>query len=92
MLVTKWVAEVWEKIKTNKEMIIRAFTKCGITTKEDGSENHLVHIEGISYVMPHPKEEFHLDTSSDEDSGKSLSSTYDAISSSDEANEPAFES
>ena len=92
VLVTKWVAEAWEKIKTNKEMIIRAFTKWGITTNEDGSENHLVHIEEISYVMPQQEEEFHLEASSDEDSDNSLSSTYDAMSSSDEANEPAFES
>ena len=90
VLVTKWVAEAWEKIKTNKEMIICAFTKCGITTNEDGSENYLVHIEGISNVMPQPEEEFHLETSNDEDSDNSLSSTYDAMSSSDEANEPAF--
>ena len=73
-------------------MIIRAFTKCGITTNEDGSENPLVHIDGISYVMPQPEEEFHLEMSSDEDSDNSLSSTYDAMSSSDEANEHAFES
>ena len=87
VLVTKWVAEAWEKIKTNKEMIIRAFTKCGITTNEDGSENHLVNIEGISYVMPQLEEEFHLETSS---SDNSSSSTYDAMSLSDEANEPDF--
>ena len=92
VLVTKWVAEAWEKIKTNKEMIIRAFTKWGITTNEDESENHLVHIEEISYVMPQQEEEFHLEASSDEDSDNSLSSIYDAMSSSDEANEPAFES
>ena len=92
VLVTTWVAEAWEKIKTNKEMIIRAFTKCGITTNEDGSENHLLHTEGISYVMPQPEEDFHLETSSNEDSDNSLSSTYDVMSSSDEANEPAFES
>ena len=92
VLVTKWVAKAWEKIKINKEMIIRVFTKCGITTNKDGSENLLVHIEGISYVMIQLKEEFHLETSSDEDSDNSLSSTYDAISSSDEANGPAFES
>ena len=92
VLVSKWVAEAWEKIKTNKEMIIRAFTKWGITTNEDGSENHLVHIEGISYVMSQPEEEFHLETSSDEDSDNSLSSTFDAMSLSDEANEPALES
>ena len=92
VLVTKWVAEAWEKIKTNKKMIIRAFTKCGITTNEDGSENHLVYTEGISYVMPQPEEEFHLEMSSDEDSDNSLSSKFDAMSSSDEANEPAFES
>ena len=58
---------------------------------EDGSESHLVHIEGISYVMPQPEEEFHLEMFSDKDSDNSLSSTYDAMPSSDEANEPAFE-
>ena len=55
-------------------------------------ENHLVHIEEISYVMPQQEEEFHLERSSDEDSDNSLSSTYSAMSSSDEASEPAFES
>ena len=92
VLKTKWVAEAWEKIKAKKEMIICSFTKCGITTNEDGSENHLVHIEGISCVMSQSEDEFHLEMSSDEDSDNSLSSTYHAMSLSDEANEPAFES
>ena len=47
-------------------------------------------LEPYSYVMPEPEEEFHLETSSDEDSDNSLSSTYDAMSSSGEANESAF--
>ena len=44
----------------------------------------------LSYVMPQPEEEFHLETSSDEESDNSLSSTYGVMSSSDEANEPAI--
>ena len=48
-------------------MLQRSFKKCGINIKEDGSENVLVHIEGISeYVMPEVDKEFHLDTATDE--------------------------
>ena len=45
----------------------RSFKKCGINVNKDGSENALVHIEGISgYFMPEAEEELHMDTSSDE--------------------------
>ena len=45
----------------------RSFKKCGINVNIDGSENALVHLQGISeYVMPEAGEEFHVDTSTDE--------------------------
>ena len=45
----------------------RSFKKCGINVNIDGSENALVHLEGISeYVMREADEEFHVDTSTDE--------------------------
>ena len=48
-------------------MVKRSFKKCGINVNIDGSENALVHLEGISeYVMPEADEEFHVDTSTDE--------------------------
>ena len=48
-------------------MVKCSFKKCGINVNIDGSENALVHLEGISeYVMPEADEEFHVDTSTDE--------------------------
>ena len=48
-------------------MVKRSFKKCGINVNIDGSENALVHLKGISeYVMPEADEEFHVDTSTDE--------------------------
>ena len=48
-------------------MVKRSFKKCGINVNIDGSENALVHLEGISeYVMPEADEEFHVDTSTDD--------------------------
>ena len=39
----------------------------GINVNIDGSENALVHLEGINeYVMPEADEKFHVDTSTDE--------------------------
>ena len=91
VLVAKWVAEEWE-IKTKKEMAIHAFRKWDTTT-EGGSGNHLVHFEQINFVMLQPKEEFHFETSNDENTYSSYSA-HDAMSSSnsDEDNELTTES
>ena len=68
VLTTKWVANAWEKLYKNKEMIIRSFVKCGITNKIDGSEDDEVSIRGLEgYIMPLPEEEFHLQTSIEEE-------------------------
>lgn len=49
-------------------MVIRSFVKCGITTNVDGSEDDQVNIRELEgYKMPLPEEEFHLETSSEED-------------------------
>ena len=67
VLLTTWVGNAWDEVCSNKKMLQRSFKKCGINIKEDGSENTLVHIGGISeYVMPEADKEFHLDTYTDE--------------------------
>ena len=48
VLLTTWVGNAWDEVCSNKEMLERSFKKCGINVKEDGSENALLHIEGIS--------------------------------------------
>lgn len=69
VLTTKWVGNAWETLcKNNKEMVIRSFVKCGITNKLDGSEDDQVNIRGLEgYKMPLPEDEFHLETSSEEE-------------------------
>ena len=48
-------------------MVKCSIKKCGINVNIDGSENALVHLKGISdYVMPEADEEYHMDTSTDE--------------------------
>ena len=68
ILTTKWVAIAWEKVMQDKEMVIRSFKKCGITTNVDGSENDKVKIPGLEgYIMPLPEEEFHLESEDEDD-------------------------
>ena len=68
VLATTFVGNAWEKLSENKDMIIRSFVKCGITSNVDGSEDDQVNIRGLEgYKMPLPEEEFHLVTSSEED-------------------------
>ena len=71
-------------------MTVCAFKKCGTTTEEEWSENHLVHIVGMNY-RPQPEEGFHHKTLSNEDTVSSFS-TYDVMSSSDEDNKPTPQS
>ena len=61
VVTTKWVAESWEKIKHDKEMIRHSFLKCGLSNALDGREDHEVNIKGIDgYTMPEPESEFHM--------------------------------
>ena len=68
VLTTKWVAEGWEKVSRNKEIIKRSFVKCGISHNLDGTEDNDINIEGIpDYKLPQPDREFEMDDSSDEE-------------------------
>ena len=68
MLTTKWVAEGWEKVSRDKEIIKRSFVKYGISHNLDGTEDNDISIEGIpDYKLPHPDREFEMDDSSDEE-------------------------
>ena len=52
----------------DKEMVIRSFKKCGITTNVDESENNKVNIRGLEgYIMPLPEEEYHLESEDEDD-------------------------
>ena len=72
-------------------MFICTFKRCDTATGEGGSENHLVHFEEINYVIPQSEEEFHLETSNDENTDSS-SSAHDTMLSPDEDNKPTPES
>ena len=53
VLTTNCVGNAWEKICQSKDMIIRSFKKCDITTNVDWSENSQSNILGLEdYVMP----------------------------------------
>ena len=68
ILTTKWVAIAWEKVMQDKEMVIRSFKKCGITTNVDRSENDKVKIRGLEgYIMPLLEEEYHLESEDEDD-------------------------
>ena len=67
VLTTKWVAEGWEKLSRNKEIIMRSFVKCGISHSLVRTEDNDINIEGISdYKLPQLDREFEMDDSSDE--------------------------
>ena len=69
VLATKWVGNTWETIFQSKDMIIRSFKKCSITTNIDDSENSQVNICILEdYVTFAPDKEFHLETSLSEES------------------------
>jgi hypothetical protein len=47
VLITKWVAQAWERVSNNPDVIIRAFEKCGIALPIDGSHDDKIHIKGL---------------------------------------------
>ena len=68
ILTIKWIAIAWEKVMQDKEMVIRSFKKCGITTNVDASENDEVKIRGLEgYIMPLTEEEYHLESEDEDD-------------------------
>ena len=70
ILTTKCVANAWEKIKMETEMIKHRFLKCGLSNNLDGTEDHYLHINGIEgYTFPKEVSEFQTNESNDSDSG-----------------------
>ena len=70
VLITKWVGQAWAEVCTNKDMVCRAFAKCGISVPIDGSKDHLINIRGLTDYKVDPVEPeglFELD-SDDSDS------------------------
>jgi len=66
-------------------MVIHSFKKCGLSNSLDGSENGLVHIEGVpeyQFKMPGDNSE-DSDQDSDSDSNSDSDSDSDSDSSSD---------
>ena len=70
ILITQWVGEAWEAICIeHKELIIRSFQKCGITTALDGSEDSHINIRGLqNYVVDVEEEEVGYESQEESDS------------------------
>ena len=47
ILLTKWVGDAWDELAKVKEIAVRSFKKCGISTAADGSEDDEIHLEGL---------------------------------------------
>ena len=70
ILTTKWVANAWQHIKEQKEMIKDGFLKCRLSNSLDGSYDEFLNVNGIEdYVFPSKNgQEFELiDIDSDEE-------------------------
>lgn len=45
ILLTKWVGNAWEEMAQAKQIAVRSFKKCGISTAADGSEDFEINLE-----------------------------------------------
>lgn len=64
MLLTKWVAQAWEEVSSNKDAIVRSFKKCGISLAIDGSQDSEINIRELSACNVKDSED---ETSTDKD-------------------------
>jgi hypothetical protein len=50
-IMTTWtVRRAWDRIKTQRDMISESFLRAGITSRPDGSQDHLISIKGIENI------------------------------------------
>ncbi|KAI8416070.1 hypothetical protein FOFC_02379 [Fusarium oxysporum] len=50
-IMTTWIVyRAWERIKKEQDMIRDSFLRSGITTRPDGSQDHLISINGIENI------------------------------------------
>ena len=64
VLFTKWVAQAWEEVSSNKDAIVRSFKKCGISLAIDGSQDSEINIRELSAYNVEDSED---ETSTDKD-------------------------
>jgi transposase-like protein len=81
VLITKWVGQAWDEVSAKKDMIKRAFEKCGISVPIDGSRDSCINIEGLSDYKVEEQEEglYVMDTDSDVESESDDSDTANNI-------------
>ena len=48
VLISKWVGQAWTEVCSKRDMICRAFEKCGITVPIDGSNDDRINIKGLT--------------------------------------------
>ena len=77
ILLTKWVGAAWAQVSQKKEMVQRAFKKCGISVPIDGSEDVAIKIRGIEgYSVRNSDSEsedlFEIDSSDNDSDGESM--------------------
>ncbi|EXA29282.1 SAP domain [Fusarium oxysporum f. sp. vasinfectum] len=49
--MTTWIVHrAWERIKKERDIIRDSFLRAGITTRPDGSQDHLISIKGIENI------------------------------------------
>ena len=59
VLFTKWVGQAWEEVSADKELIVRSFKKRGISVLINGSEDNLIHIQGLEdYAVEEEDEDY----------------------------------
>ena len=75
VLLTKWIGEAWEKTCADKEMVIRAFKKCGISVAIDSSEDEEININNIEdyEVESSDEDPFDQESNSETESETSIS-------------------
>jgi len=75
VLLTKWIGEAWEKTCADKEMVIIAFKKCGISVAIDSSEDEEININNIEdyEVESSDEDPFDQESNSETESETSIS-------------------
>ena len=57
ILMTKWLGNAWDEMKTQQKMITDAFKRCGMYNALDGSERHLIKIRKFKEYQAPTKED-----------------------------------
>ena len=83
VLLNKWIGEAWEKTCTNKDMVIKAFKKCGVSMAIYGSEDEEMNINNIEDYEVESSEEDPFESCNQEESDH-IPATESETSTSDE--------